>query len=61
MLATSQRLKASCHPIVNSDLCLAMTNTAELWLLNKTDAQCDAGPGELCGFNVGAFIEKPLG
>lgn len=54
-------LKASCHPIVNSDLCLAMTNTAELWLLNKTDAQCDAGPGELCGLNVGAFIEKPLG
>lgn len=47
--------------MLNTDLCLVMTNTAELWILNKSGAKCDVGPGELCGFNVGAFSEKPAG
>ena len=46
---------------MNSDLSLILTSDNELWLLNASNAQIDAGPGELCGFNTGTCVDKPRG
>lgn len=50
-----------CKPTLNTDLLLVMTTEAELWVLNPGTVQVDAGPGELCGFNLGIIAPKPKG
>lgn len=55
------RRRACCAPILNTDLHLCQTDQMELWLVNETATQIDAGPGELCGFNIGTNAPKPTG
>ena len=38
-----------------------ITDEQKIWLANTGSKDATAGPGELFGFNTGAFQEKPLG
>ena len=40
---------------------VAFTDKNEIFLVNKTNQPVEAGPGELFGFGLGVYEDKPLG
>ena len=38
---------------------MVLTSTGSVWLLNKQTTAIDLSAGELCGFNVGTYVEVP--
>ena len=52
-----------CAPVVHDGVRIAMTECTpcELWMLNDGKCALEVGPGELFGFNVGSFNQKPQG
>ena len=57
------RSKATCVPPCHDGVNIVMTDCTpcELWMLNPGQCSVEVGPGELFGFNVGSFSQKPQG
>ncbi|CAE7419585.1 cofG [Symbiodinium sp. CCMP2592] len=52
---------ARCASTVSTKLAVNITDEKIIWLVNSSDEELTVGPGELFGFNLRVFEEKPVG
>ena len=62
MIVASPRSAGQAPITSNQAVSLVVVKAPELglWLLNSGDEAAQVRCGEMCGFNVGAFVERPL-
>lgn len=48
-------------PVLQEGVCVVLTSDGELWLTNFGEVSAEIGPGEVFGFNVGSWQDKPQG
>ena len=56
----NQRLIAQCIPVISDKIQVCVSKDFSLWLANPTDQKIDLESGELFGYNVGQYDQKPL-
>ena len=61
MLSPRILAKSSSTTVAPQCVVILTTDPVQLWLANFGSVTADVGPGELFGFNVGGFVDKPQG
>ena len=60
-LTIALRLVAQCVPPVSSQIQVCVNESLTIWLANTGESSVSLSAGELFGFNLGTYENKPLG